>query len=204
MPSLKAIVTADDLQEFANGELRPQIGSEGLALVQYTSGSTGDPKGVINVSLKRFAQLLLALAEQPIHGLEGGIGRDCVHRLAWLSEPPHPTRAPFPKALRPPAVSASTPRSRPGRPYRAWHPIACATRSSLRQAAEISSKNSAFGQNTRGASLPKPQASHARHLFTLRQRVQTLSASLSASQYRGKARSGSTSKCSRSLAIRLR
>ena len=47
VPSLKAIVTAGDLQKFANGELRPQIGAEGLALVQYTSGSTGDPKGVM-------------------------------------------------------------------------------------------------------------------------------------------------------------
>ncbi len=56
------------------------------------------------------------------------------------------------------------------------------------QAAEISSKSSTFGQNTRGASLPKHQANHARHLFTLWQRAQTLSVPLSAPQYRGRAR----------------
>jgi len=63
VPSLKHVLTADELQqadsnpEHATSFQRPPIGSDALALLQYTSGSTGNPKGVMLTHANLLANL---------------------------------------------------------------------------------------------------------------------------------------------------
>lgn len=46
-PSLKAILTATELRSFAGEGIPPVLNGQDIAFLQYTSGSTGNPKGVI-------------------------------------------------------------------------------------------------------------------------------------------------------------
>lgn len=46
-PSLRAVLAADDLLKSAPLSILPQVKAHDSALIQYTSGSTGDPKGVL-------------------------------------------------------------------------------------------------------------------------------------------------------------
>jgi len=45
--SVQAVVTVAGLKRDATFDIKPQVNRESLALLQYTSGSTGDPKGVM-------------------------------------------------------------------------------------------------------------------------------------------------------------
>jgi len=47
VPGLETLVTPDELAASAALDLRPRLSADGVAFLQYTSGSTGDPKGVV-------------------------------------------------------------------------------------------------------------------------------------------------------------
>jgi acyl carrier protein len=75
-PTLRQIVTVSEL-EGADGEPRPvPLGSNDIALLQYTSGSTGDPKGVILTHENLLANLRAML------GAAGADSKDIF--VSWL------------------------------------------------------------------------------------------------------------------------
>lgn len=47
LPNLSDVLTAEDLAAASSNSLFPRVGEESIAFLQYTSGSTGQPKGVI-------------------------------------------------------------------------------------------------------------------------------------------------------------
>ena len=47
VPSLREVVTVADLSESSAGYMRPSLSADDIAFLQYTSGSTGNPKGVV-------------------------------------------------------------------------------------------------------------------------------------------------------------
>ena len=46
VPSLRHVLTPDEIAPGARFDLRPHIAADDIAFIQYTSGSTGNPKGV--------------------------------------------------------------------------------------------------------------------------------------------------------------
>lgn len=47
VPSLREVVTVNDLSSVSSPYIRPAISPDDIAFLQYTSGSTGNPKGVV-------------------------------------------------------------------------------------------------------------------------------------------------------------
>jgi 1-acyl-sn-glycerol-3-phosphate acyltransferase len=56
-PTLRAVLTADELQDSAGRLERAHLGGDDLAFLQYTSGSTGNPKGVMLTHANLLANL---------------------------------------------------------------------------------------------------------------------------------------------------
>ena len=83
--SVKAVVTAGSLRRPATAEINPQLVGESLALLQYTSGSTGDPKGVVLTHTNLLANIR-ALGEALGVGLDDGrqgVALTAVPYYAW-------------------------------------------------------------------------------------------------------------------------
>lgn len=78
VPSLRKLVPAESLRQASAAPTYPEIRPEDLAFLQYTSGSTSDPKGVIVTHANLVANCELIIRE----GLKLERGRD--RGVSWL------------------------------------------------------------------------------------------------------------------------
>lgn len=72
IPSLKEVITADDLKTTERIDHKP-IHADDAALIQYTSGSTGDPKGVLITHTNVLANIRAIGAVIPILPTDAGV-----------------------------------------------------------------------------------------------------------------------------------